>query len=130
MSYHTRKVVRPAAPKVNGLPLALLRLMSQLDDTHASDVAISAPNEPSNGCQFQLGLWATPGASLQIGTPGSKESVSVTVSANTTTVSITGSRGTAQTVTAPFSDTIVGDCDVPFHHIFISVYSDWCTFGI
>ena len=130
MSYHTRKVVRPAAPKVNGLPLALLRLMSQLDDTHASDVAISAPNEPSNGCQFQLGLWATPGASLQIGTPGSKESVSVTVSANTTTVSITGSRGTAQTVTAPFSDTIVGDCDVPFHHIFISVYSDWRTFGI
>ena len=55
MSYHTRKVVRPAAPKVNGLLLALLRLMSQLDDTHASDVTISAPNETSGGCKFQLG---------------------------------------------------------------------------
>lgn len=130
MSYHTRKVVRPAAPKVNGLPLALLRLMSQLDDTHASGVTISAPKETSGGCKFQLGLWATPGASLQIGDPGSKESVSVTVSADTTTVSITGSRGTTRTVTAPFSGTIVGDCDVPFHHVFISVYDDWYTFGI
>ena len=130
MSYHTRKVVRPAAPKVNGLPLALLRLMSQLDDTHASDVTISAPNETSGGCKFQLGLWATPGASLQIGDPGSNESVSVTVADGKTTVSITGSGGIKQTVTAPFSDTIIGDCDVPFHHIFISVYLNRRTFGV
>lgn len=130
MSYHTRKVVRPAAKKVNGLPLALLRLMSQLEDTHASDVTISAPNEMRNGCQFQLGLWAAPGASLQIGDPGSKESVSVEVADGKTTVSITGSGGIKQTVTAPFSDTVIGDCEVPFHHIFISVYANRRTFGI
>ena len=130
MSYHTRKVVRPAAPKVNGLPLALLRLMAQLDDTHASDITISAPQEPRNGCQFQLGLWAAPGASLQIGDPGSNESVSVTVAGGKTTVSIIGSGGIKQTVTAPFSDTVIGDCEVPFHHIFISVYLNRRTFGV
>lgn len=45
-------------------------------------------------------------------------------------MSITGSGGIKQTVTAPFSDTIIGDCDVPFHHIFISVYLNRRTFGV
>lgn len=129
MSYHTRKVVRPALPKDNGLPLALVRLMEMLDPTHASGVKIDAPHEHRGGCKFQLGLYATPGAVLQIGEEGKPNSMRVSVDGGTTTVTVVGGRE-AQTLTAPYSMEVIGQCEIPFHHIYISVYDNWYSFGV